>query len=118
MPAVDDPCHARVMWVDVSVFIDPAVVDVQYHRREVGMIFQDFNLFDHLTAVDNITIALRKVKKISRKEAQHRARGELQQVDLPGGGQGGPQAAAARAPATGLVLEELDLFSISHPHDI
>lgn len=51
-------------------------------RQQVGMIFQDFNLFDHLTAVDNITIALRKVKKISRKEAQQRARVELLQVGL------------------------------------
>ncbi len=51
-------------------------------RQQVGMIFQDFNLFDHLTALDNITIALRKVKKMRRNEAKKRARVELEQVGL------------------------------------
>lgn len=51
-------------------------------RQQVGMIFQDFNLFDHLNALDNITIALRKVKKISRTAAEKRARLELEQVGL------------------------------------
>lgn len=51
-------------------------------RQEVGMIFQDFNLFDHLTALNNITIPLRKVKKIGRREAEKRARLELEQVGL------------------------------------
>jgi polar amino acid transport system ATP-binding protein len=56
--------------------------DLYRLRQQVGMIFQDFNLFDHLTALDNITIALRKVKKIDRKEAEKRARLELEQVGL------------------------------------
>lgn len=56
--------------------------DLYRLRQQVGMIFQDFNLFDHLNAVDNITIALRKVKKIGRKEAEKRARMELEQVGL------------------------------------
>jgi len=56
--------------------------DLYSLRQRVGMIFQDFNLFDHLTALDNITIALRKVKKISKKEAVKRARLELEQVGL------------------------------------
>lgn len=51
-------------------------------RQQVGMIFQDFNLFDHLTALDNITIALRKVKKRGKNEAKKRARMELEQVGL------------------------------------
>lgn len=51
-------------------------------RQQVGMIFQDFNLFDHLSALDNISIALRKVKKLSKKEAERRARTELDQVGL------------------------------------
>ncbi len=51
-------------------------------RQQVGMIFQDFNLFDHLSALDNITIALRKVKEVGKKEAIERARFELEQVGL------------------------------------
>ena len=56
--------------------------DLYSLRQRIGMIFQDFNLFDHLTALDNITIALRKVKKISKREAEKRARLELMQVGL------------------------------------
>lgn len=51
-------------------------------RQEVGMIFQDFNLFDHLDAEHNVSIALRKVKKLSRKEARERAMAELERVGL------------------------------------
>ncbi|WP_300923017.1 ATP-binding cassette domain-containing protein, partial [uncultured Desulfovibrio sp.] len=46
-------------------------------RAQVGMIFQDFNLFDHLTAEENVAIALRKVRGMSRKEARARALDEL-----------------------------------------
>jgi len=56
--------------------------DLYSLRQRVGMIFQEFNLFDHLTAIDNITIALRKVKKIGKSEAKKRARVELEQVGL------------------------------------
>lgn len=51
-------------------------------RRQVGMIFQDFNLFDHLTAEENVAIALRKVAGYSRKEAKDRALNELDRVGL------------------------------------
>ncbi len=53
-----------------------------YLRQNVGMIFQDFNLFDHLTALDNICLALKKVKNLSKQEANERARQELQRVGL------------------------------------
>ena len=56
--------------------------DLYRLRQQVGMIFQDFNLFDHLSALDNITIALRKVKEVGKKEAIERARFELEQVGL------------------------------------
>jgi len=51
-------------------------------RQQVGMIFQDFNLFDHLTALDNVSIALRKVKGMSRSQARDRAQAELDRVGL------------------------------------
>ena len=56
--------------------------DLYRLRQEIGMIFQDFNLFDHLTALDNITIALRKVKKLEKPAAKKRAMLELEQVGL------------------------------------
>ena len=51
-------------------------------REKVGMIFQDFNLFDHLTAVDNVSIALRKVKGLHARAARERAMDELARVGL------------------------------------
>ncbi len=51
-------------------------------RQKVGMIFQDFNLFDHLTAFRNVQIALIRVKKMSKKEARERALAELERVGL------------------------------------
>ncbi|ROQ93294.1 amino acid ABC transporter ATP-binding protein [Desulfosoma caldarium] len=50
------------------------------YRQQVGMIFQEFNLFDHLTALGNVEIGLVRVKKMGRKEAHRRAMGELERV--------------------------------------
>ena len=52
------------------------------YRAQVGMIFQDFNLFDHLSAIDNVTIALRKVKGMDKKAAKERGMEELTRVGL------------------------------------
>jgi polar amino acid transport system ATP-binding protein len=51
-------------------------------RERVGMIFQDFNLFDHLTAQENVSIALVKVKGLPRRDAALRAARELERVGL------------------------------------
>ena len=51
-------------------------------RAQVGMIFQDFNLFDHLTAEENVAIALRKVRGMSAAAARERAMDELARVGL------------------------------------
>jgi len=52
------------------------------YRQKVGMIFQDFNLFDHLTALRNVQIGLIRVKKIPKNEACDRALAELERVGL------------------------------------
>jgi polar amino acid transport system ATP-binding protein len=73
---------------DGTVRLDGQAVDVQSRkqlyafRQQVGMIFQEFNLFDHLTALDNVAVALRKVKRMPRKDAEARARAELDRVGL------------------------------------
>ena len=51
-------------------------------RRRVGMIFQDFNLFDHLNATANITVPLRKVRGLGKREAETRALAELERVGM------------------------------------
>jgi general L-amino acid transport system ATP-binding protein len=52
-------------------------------RREVGMVFQHFNLFPHLTILENCTLAPIWVKKMPRKEAEERAMKYLTRVKIP-----------------------------------
>ena len=52
-------------------------------RREVGMVFQSFNLFPHLTVLDNITLAQRHVRRRPRKEAEEVAMQLLERVGIP-----------------------------------
>src|SRR5438552_15261501 len=51
-------------------------------RQEIGFVFQRFNLFPHLTALDNVTIAPRKVLSLAREEAEARGRAMLTKVGL------------------------------------
>ncbi len=51
-------------------------------RRRIGIVFQSFNLFPHLSVLDNITLAPRKVRGVSRGEAEARAHELLQQFGL------------------------------------
>src|SRR4051812_23676747 len=51
-------------------------------RAEVGMVFQSFNLFAHLTVMDNVTLGPIKVRKHSRAEAQERGRELLERVGI------------------------------------
>ena len=52
------------------------------YRQKMGMVFQNFNLFDHLTAVRNVELALLKVKKMGKKEAREKAMFELERVGM------------------------------------
>jgi general L-amino acid transport system ATP-binding protein len=52
-------------------------------RREIGMVFQQFNLFPHMTVQDNITLAPMKVRNWSRDKAEAKAKELLQRVGIP-----------------------------------
>ena len=56
--------------------------DVSHVRQQIGMVFQQFNLFPHLTVLDNLTLAARRIRKLSRNEAEARAHILLAQVGL------------------------------------
>ncbi|WP_462381658.1 amino acid ABC transporter ATP-binding protein [Pseudomonas sp. Marseille-QA0892] len=57
--------------------------DIETVRREVGMVFQHFNLFPHLTVLQNCTLAPMWVRKMPRKEAEEIAMHYLQRVRIP-----------------------------------
>jgi polar amino acid transport system ATP-binding protein len=73
-----------------QIFLEGALLnmrnkqELRSFRQHVGMIFQEFNLFDHLTALDNVSIALCKVLGLSRQSARERAMRELERVGLAG----------------------------------
>lgn len=52
-------------------------------RRQIGMVFQQFNLFPHLTVLENCTLALEKVQKVTPQEAIARAMSYLERVKIP-----------------------------------
>ena len=60
-----------------------AVKDIDAVRREVGMVFQSFNLFPHLTIVKNLMLAPRLVRKSSKSEAHDMAMKYLERVKIP-----------------------------------
>ena len=51
-------------------------------RQRIGIVFQQFNLFPHLRAIDNLTLAARRIKKMNRREADERAHELLARVGL------------------------------------
>jgi ABC-type polar amino acid transport system ATPase subunit len=57
-------------------------VDVSAVRQRIGMVFQQFNLFPHLKVLDNLTLAARRIRKLSRQDAERRALVLLDRVGL------------------------------------
>jgi len=56
--------------------------DLNRIRQNIGMVFQHFNLYRHMSALGNVTLALRKVQKLSKKQAEERGREALDRVGL------------------------------------
>lgn len=75
-----EPDRGRIWLEDVE--ITSPKVNINRIRAQIGFVFQDFNLFTHLTALDNVRLGLIRVKKMSKKEATARAMEELARVGL------------------------------------
>lgn len=70
------------VWIDGVNLVDEST-DLDTARAELGMVFQQFNLFPHLTVLGNITLAQRKVRGRSDHEAEAMARQQLERVGIP-----------------------------------
>ncbi|MER0484191.1 amino acid ABC transporter ATP-binding protein [Streptomyces sp. Edi2] len=77
---LEEPSAGRVVVAGTEV-TDPDV-DIDRVRQRIGMVFQAFNLFPHLTALENLTIAQRRVLRRDRTEAERIARANLERVGL------------------------------------
>lgn len=101
---LEQPTAGRIV-VDGTDLTDPDT-DIDAARARIGMVFQQFNLFAHLSVLDNLTVAQRKVLKRDRDKAESVARENLRKVGLedkagsvPGRLSGGQQQRAGIARA-------------------
>ena len=74
------PTSGKIFFEDTEI-TDPST-DINELRKHVGMVFQSFNLFPHLTAKGNVMLARQKVLKRSKEEAEKIALAELEKVGL------------------------------------
>ena len=78
------PHSAGTVYIDgINIDEDTSIADLKKVRAEVGFVFQQFNLFPHLTIMENITLAPMKVKGIKKKEAEEKALELLERVGIP-----------------------------------
>src|SRR6516162_8279099 len=78
---LDDWQRGRIVVDGVELSAD--IKKIEEVRREVGMVFQQFNLFPHLTVLENCTLAPIWVRRMPRKEAEDIARHQLARVRIP-----------------------------------
>ena len=77
---LEEPTSGSIIF-DGHEITDPRA-DINLHRREMGMVFQHFNLFPHMTILRNLTVAPMKLLKKSKAEAEARAMQLLERVGL------------------------------------
>jgi len=77
---LEEPTSGQIFVEGIDVCDDET--DLDQVRSRIGMVFQSFNLFPHMTVLDNLTIAQRRVKKRSKDEAEKIARANLVKVGL------------------------------------
>ena len=111
---VEIPDHGRMRFRDKEFNFDdrkqrPSAAEMQELRTHIGMVFQHFDLWPHLTTLENVTLALKKVVGMSPKEADERGVQQLEKIGLaekinerPGTLSGGQQQRVAIARALAL----------------
>ena len=79
---LERPESGRILLGDLEITAPGA--DVDAIRTRVGMVFQHFHLFSHLSVLENVSLALRKVRRMEREQAEDVARAKLAAVGLGG----------------------------------
>ncbi|GAA2899059.1 amino acid ABC transporter ATP-binding protein [Microbacterium esteraromaticum] len=77
---LETPTDGRILVEGIDI-TDPET-DIDRVRQRIGMVFQSFNLFPHLSVLDNLTVAQRRVKKRSKGESERVGREMLERVGL------------------------------------
>ena len=77
---LEDPTGGKIIFENTDI-TDPKV-DINKHRQKMGMVFQQFNLFPHMTVLKNMTIAPMKLLGISKADAEKQALALLERVGL------------------------------------
>ena len=80
MNLLEIPTGGQILFKDVD--ITDKKVDINIHRQKMGMVFQHFNLFPHMTVLENMTLAPVHLLKQSKEEAEAKAMSLLQRVGL------------------------------------
>jgi len=75
--------HQRGRIVVDGIELTNDIRNIEAVRREIGMVFQSFNLFPHLTVMQNVTLAPVWVRRWSRRQAEEQARQLLERVGIP-----------------------------------
>lgn len=78
---LEEPTRGQIIFDGTDILDKKTNIDL--HRQKMGMVFQHFNLFPHLTIKDNITLAPKKLKILSSAEADKKALELLDRVGLP-----------------------------------
>ena len=74
------PTSGHILFEGVDICDKKA--DINLHRQKMGMVFQQFNLFENMNVMRNLTAAPMKIKKMPREQAEEKARGLLKRVGL------------------------------------
>src|SRR5918996_4027032 len=75
--------HDRGTIIVDGIELSDDIRNIQEVRRETGMVFQQFNLFPHLTVLENVTLAPREVRHMPKKDAEKLAMEVLERVKIP-----------------------------------
>lgn len=77
---LEEPTSGQILFEDVD--ITDKKTDINLHRQKMGMVFQQFNLFPHMTVMKNLIIGPTKLQKVPKEEAKKQAMELLERVGL------------------------------------